>query len=172
MFSAFLSCQARSKNTRFLRHGSNNVSQEGKSTVDNMVHYGLQDRLIALVGVDAAVWAVPIDASPVSSSPSDGAGAASSSSSSPLPSLSASFPPTTMSPSAGDSSERRIGWNEDLDQYGLVSALGPVAHCISLVPPLFFKAPSIFTDPESILCHLACPLTHITLTPHPLSLPV
>ena len=48
--------QDRSKNSRFLRHGDNAVSQEGKSTVDNFHHYGLRSKLRALIGVDAALW--------------------------------------------------------------------------------------------------------------------
>ena len=48
--------QEGSKNTRFKRHGVYNDSQEGKSTVDNFVFYGLRDRLKKLLALDATVW--------------------------------------------------------------------------------------------------------------------
>jgi 16S rRNA G966 N2-methylase RsmD len=54
-----LPTKKRTKNTSFQRHG-NNTSQVGKSTVDNFIHYGLQDRLVGLMALDAALWASPI----------------------------------------------------------------------------------------------------------------
>jgi SAM-dependent methyltransferase len=44
----------RSKNARFKRAGVS--SQLGKSMVDNFEFYGLKDRLVALLGMDAAMW--------------------------------------------------------------------------------------------------------------------
>jgi tRNA G10 N-methylase Trm11 len=50
----------KAKNTSFQRHGLDVLSQVGKSTVDNFVYYGFQDRLVGLIAVDAALWAEPM----------------------------------------------------------------------------------------------------------------
>jgi tRNA G10 N-methylase Trm11/DNA-directed RNA polymerase subunit M/transcription elongation factor TFIIS len=54
-----LSVKKKAKNSSFQRHGLDILSQVGKSTVDNFIYYGLQDRLVGLIAVDAALWAAP-----------------------------------------------------------------------------------------------------------------
>jgi SAM-dependent methyltransferase len=58
----------RSKNSRFKRFGEfgGGQCQLGKNTGDNFDYYGLKDRLVALIGMDAALWA----SGPLSSAPS------------------------------------------------------------------------------------------------------
>lgn len=46
--------KSRSKNVRFLRKDGQN--QIDKNTMDNFVHYGLRDRVLDLIGVDAMMW--------------------------------------------------------------------------------------------------------------------
>ena len=46
-----------SKNRAFQRFGAFNYSQANKTTADNFVFYGLQDRVVSLFGADAGRWA-------------------------------------------------------------------------------------------------------------------